>query len=346
MSLPALGAFIEAVQTNCHIADARHAREMTLCTYLLEMRDFYRWERELPHGQPIPREDVSRWIAEREALWEQLVEEDYGPLPLAGEYFEPFAVEEINRRLKPLGLVYGAGIGRFGKPHFFLAQLEREEERDGLNVLVCGCEYARDILALPAALQGSMVVVRREALSQWLAEKLEAWSMKQGEGSMARALSAWGGDLSDALERMTDDVQETLILHEQGEHRAGRILGSAWESMLAGFTRRRPEILARAVRDNWADCLTTLPALLRPGKEAGLHFWFANFDAMRKALFPALAAAHEEWRASGCTGALATVADKGREHWQNVALQLLERHRLEGEAALESLSQDLTPISL
>ena len=43
MSLPGLGPFIEAVQRNCHIADARHAREMTLCTYLLEMREFFRW---------------------------------------------------------------------------------------------------------------------------------------------------------------------------------------------------------------------------------------------------------------------------------------------------------------
>lgn len=35
---------VQSVQRNCHVADARHAREMTLCNYLLEMREFYRWE--------------------------------------------------------------------------------------------------------------------------------------------------------------------------------------------------------------------------------------------------------------------------------------------------------------
>lgn len=35
---------LDAVRRNCHIADARHAREATLCTYLLQMRDLYCWE--------------------------------------------------------------------------------------------------------------------------------------------------------------------------------------------------------------------------------------------------------------------------------------------------------------
>ena len=346
MSLPGLGPFIEAVQRNCHIADARHAREMTLCTYLLEMREFFRWEHSIPHDQAPPRAEVSRWIAQREGLWEELAEEAYGDLSLAGEHFDPFASEEINRLLLPAGLVYGAGIGRFGKPHFFLARLGREERHDGLAVLVCECEYARDITALPAALQGGTVVVRREALRQWLAEKLEAWSNNQGQGGMARALSAWGGHGPDTLEHMTDDVEATLILHERGEHLAGGILGPGWEAMLAAFTKRRPEILARAVRDNWADCLTTLPALLEEGREGPLHFWFANFDAMRKALFPLLSAAHEVWLESGHTKAIAEAISKGKTHWRHVAEHLLEVHRRQGESALEELSHDTVRISL
>ncbi len=34
-----------AVQTNCDIADAHHAADMTLCVYLLQMREYFRWER-------------------------------------------------------------------------------------------------------------------------------------------------------------------------------------------------------------------------------------------------------------------------------------------------------------
>ena len=46
---------VQSVQRNCHIADARHAREMTLCNYLLEMREFYRWEHEVPLARPFKR---------------------------------------------------------------------------------------------------------------------------------------------------------------------------------------------------------------------------------------------------------------------------------------------------
>ena len=37
-----MAALVQAVQTNCDIADARHARDVSLCTYLLGMREFFR----------------------------------------------------------------------------------------------------------------------------------------------------------------------------------------------------------------------------------------------------------------------------------------------------------------
>ena len=41
-------ALIETVQHNCHLSDAHHARDYSLCIYLLKMREFYRWEETLP----------------------------------------------------------------------------------------------------------------------------------------------------------------------------------------------------------------------------------------------------------------------------------------------------------
>ena len=58
---------VQSVQRNCHIADARHARDMTLCNYLLEMREFYRWEHEVPLARALPRQELGSWISEREA---------------------------------------------------------------------------------------------------------------------------------------------------------------------------------------------------------------------------------------------------------------------------------------
>lgn len=316
-----MAPLLAAVQNNCHIADARHAREMTLCTYLLEMREFYRWENDLPPGSALPRDEVGRWINEREALWEEVADRELEPLPLGGTLYEPFAAPSVNQALLPQGLVYGAGIGRFRKPHFFLGRLARQERHDDLTVLVCDCEYARDLTAIPAALQGGTVIVRREALRQWLWEKAEAWGMKKKPGAMARALAAYDYqvDSASALALMTERETETLILHERGEHAAGRLLGTAWETMIGAFASRRAELVARAVRDNLADCLVTLPALLADRNDASLHFWFANFDGMRRELFPSLAAAYEQDDADRLQAAVSA----GLQHWHGVALRLL-----------------------
>ncbi len=340
------GRLIAAVQRNCHIADARHAREMTLCTYLLEMREFYRWETGIPLGDPLARPEVGAWLCAREELWETLVDDSFGAVPIAGTDHEPFAVADINARLVPHGLVYGAGIGRFGKPHFFLGRLERAEESDGLTVLVCECEYARDLTTMPAALQGGTVIVRREALRQWLWEKAEAWTMKQTPGALALALAAHGHahDPHAALERMADAETETLILHERGEHAAGRLLGTIWEDRLACSARRRAEILMRAVRDNLADCLVTLPALIERQAWPSLWFWFANFDGMRRELFPALAAFdYAKLGAGGAASAeLAVLAAHGAEHFERVARRLLALD----EAAIAALSHDTAALAL
>lgn len=342
---------LETVQGNCHIADARHAREMTLCTYLLEMREFYRWEHDLPPGAAPPRDDLGRWISEREALWEAVADREFQPVPLYGTLHDPFAVAAVNAALLPAGLVYGAGVGRFHKPHFFLGRLARMESRNGLTVLVCGCEYARDLTAIPAALQGGTVIVRRESLRQWLWEKAEAWGIKQKPGAMARALAAYGyeDDVAGVLARMTDREVDTLILHERGEHAAGRLLGPEWEEMVAGFTSRRSELLARAVRDNLADCLSTLPALIEQENWASLHLWFANFDGLRRELFPRLSAAYETYAQADNVAPIGQAALAGREHWQAVGERLLALRRQLGEeadAAIAVLVGDLPGLSL
>jgi len=334
--IPRLDALIGEVQQNCHIADARHARNMTLCNYLLEMRDFYRWEHGLQQSEPAPRADVGRWIALRETLWNDLEESEFSPLSIEDQLIDPFASESINRELLPHGLVYGAGIGRFHKPNFFLGELLRHEQRNGVKVLVCGCEYARDLTAAPAAMRQGTVYLRQEALTRWLWEKAEAWGIKAREGPLKAALDGYGygAGAAAAIARMTEGESETLILHELGEHAAGLLLGGDWEDMLSGFSGRRAEVLARAVRDNLADCLVTLPALLEREAEPSLHFWFANFEGMRRALFPALAQAYD----GVGDKAIAAALGQGRDHWLAAGRRLLELHRRRGADAEEEIA--------
>jgi hypothetical protein len=332
-----------AVQANCHVSDARHARNMTLCTYLLEMRELFRWERGAALTAALPRADVGMWIAGREALWETLEDADYRPLPLDGVDVDPYDAETVNRALAPHGLVYGAGVGRFGKPQFFLGELAREERRDGMRILVAGRELARDLSAAPAAMRGDTVSIRLESLARVLWERAEAWGLKRPDGALKAALDAHGftaGD-AEAIERMAAAEAETLILHELGEREAGRALGPGWEAMLAGFTRRGAEIFARAVRDHLADCLVTLPALLERGAAAPIHFWFAGLDGMRRELFPRIVDVYAAWRSGGSESELSAAIDAGATHWRRVCAQTLdvfERRGDEAERAIEALA--------
>ena len=335
MPLSNLPRLVQSVQRNCHIADARHAREMTMCNYLLEMREFYRWEHELPLARQVPRQELGSWISEREALWDGLHADALERLPLGGHNYEAFEVGAINAALVPQGLVYGAGYGRFGKPHFFLAQLECHERRQGLTLFVSGCEYARDLSAPPAALQHGAVFLRRDVLRRWLWEKVEIWGVRKADGALKSALECYGfaADAETGLERMAEQEAETLILHELGEAMAEPLLGAAWRDLIASFNGRRAEILARAVRDNLADCLSTLPRLIERDAASSIHFYFANFEGVRASLFPLLAQAYRRWREGGSLAPLREVVQAGSAHWHEAALRLLRVHQGDPAAA-------------
>jgi hypothetical protein len=334
-----LPRLVETVQVNCNIADARHAREMTMCNYLLGMRDFYRWEQEIPLADELRREDLGAWIAGREALWGGLEGDVFRPLPLADETSDPFDIAHVNRFLVPHDLVYGGGYGRWGKPHFFLGELLRREERHGLAVLVSGCEHARDMLAPPAAMRDGTIFLREDALRRWLWEKVEVWAVRKTDGALKSALDcyAFTADAGAALQRMAAQETETLILHEVGEAMAEPLLGATWRKMLASLTSPRAEILARAVRDNLADCLSTLPALIERGAGCSIHFYFANYDGMRRSLFPFLAAGYARWRETGNPTALQAALASGRRHWLEVARALLAAHDEDPSAAERSM---------
>jgi hypothetical protein len=336
-----LGELASTVQKNCHISDARYAGELTLCVFLIKMREYYRWELNIPFAAQIPKESVSEWLREREQVWERLSGASFERLPLASGRHDPFDAETVNRELLPRGYVYGGGYGRAGKPIFFLAELARTEERDGCTVHVSTCEYARDLEAPPAMLQGQTIYVRQESLRRYLWEKIEDWRWNRKAGPMQEALSAYGfrdDDLDGSLARMTAHETESVILHELGEARAGALLGPDWETMLGALARSRFELTARAVRDLLADCLSTLPELLAREAHGALHFYFATFSGLRRELFPELLAAYQRWADGGEAKPLLRLAHSGAQRWREIAEELLALYRQRGadETALAS----------
>ncbi|MGA7179649.1 MAG: Sfum_1244 family protein [Thiobacillaceae bacterium] len=330
---------IETIQRNCHIADANHAREMTMCNYLLGMREYYRWENELPLTQQPPKHEIGEWLTAREALWDSLERDNFEPVPVDNRHYDPFAIDAINQAIQDHGLVYGAGIGRFRQPHFFLGELIRKEEREGLTIYVTGCEYARDITSFPAAYQEGAIILRMDALKRVLWEKVEMWGLKQQEGALKSALDCYGFDRNPdrALNHMAEMESETVILHEVGEARAGRELGLEWRSMIASFNGKRAEVFARAIKDNLADCLSTLPALMDMQAKCSLHFYFAEFDGLRKSLFPALAEGYHVWRETGNDQSLREAVKSGQQHWLKTAQQLVATYARDPQNAEKNI---------
>jgi hypothetical protein len=341
-----LGALIGAVQRNCDISDAQYAGDLTLCTFLLKMRELYRWEHDIPLSEDVPRGEVGDWMNARSALWEHIETDPYMPLPLPSGEVDPFEVGRANAELIPHGLVYSGGYGRQCKPHFFLGQLVRAETRHGHRVYVSGCEYARDLDAPPGMMLDGTVFVRTEALKRWLWERYEEWRFnpKRNE-AMARALAHYPFERAPeaALEDMTANETEAVILHELGEARVEAELGEAWSALLLAVMRSRAEIIVRAVRDLYADCLVTLPGLIELDEPARLHFFFANFVGMRRKLYPELLDAYRRWVERGDLDVLRQAARAGLARWGGTAQELIALHQASGEAVGGQIEARLAP---
>jgi hypothetical protein len=134
-----------------------------------------------------------------------------------------------------------------------------------------------------------------------------------------------------------------MVLHELGEGLAGEALGPDWERMLAGLARSKAEIMARAVRDNLADCLTTLPALVEARNDAALHFYFATFGGMRRHLFPDAPAAYRRWCGDGDLEPLRQLARTGQSRWRATTEKLLVQFRRDETHAGAAITRLLDP---
>lgn len=329
-------ALIERVQHNCHLSDAHHARDYSLCIYLLKMREFYRWEQGFALGQSLAKGPLGEWLTARENHWEQIQGKDFQPMELSGTRYLPFDSDAINTRLVDEGLIYSGGYCG-AKPHFFLAELERVERYEGASIYISGRELARELTAPPAMSLGNSIFLRRESLRRMIWEMLEEWGWQDPHRAIARAAAFYNfdDDLQAALDAITADELDTLLQHELGELAIGRELGPEWEAMLAALPRSRAEFQLRAIRDHLVDCSRTLPWLMDEGRDAALHFYFANFTTMRRELFPALENAYQSWLQGDNGKLLRETVKRGAEQWRTQAECALVTYRKVGDNAAE-----------
>jgi len=316
---------LSVVRTNCHITDALHATDYTLCVYLLKMREYYRWEHEIPLNAPIPKEALSSWVTGREALWNTLEGKPFASIPLSTRLHDPFDADPVNRVLNRMGYVYSSGLGHNMRPHFFLGTLEQKREYKGYTMYISGKEYARDLAAPPAMNLGRMIFIRRESLRRMLWERIEEWRWNRPANAMQKALECYDFDSApeEALERMTQRETRSLMLHEIGEAMAGDKLGDGWEDLLFELPHCKAGLMMRAVRDHLADALSTLPGLLDEADPASLHFYFANLASLRKMLYPSLLDGYAHWEQTGDLDRLVQLTEAGRDHWMSLAREIV-----------------------
>ncbi|MGB5708010.1 MAG: Sfum_1244 family protein [Arenicellales bacterium] len=319
---------VETVQHNCDVADARFAGDDTLCIYLLKMREYYRWVNELHCGEVIDREKLGNWIMQKEAAWDDKEEQDYHPLILGDQQFDRFDNKQINNILNPLGMIYSGGLGRRNRPIFFLGNLDAVEEAANCRVLICGRELARSMAAPPAMSHAGFIYVRRDALRRYLAALVEEWKWARRDNAMADVMKYYGFDTApdDALDTMVDREQENLILHEIGERIAEEMIGEGWQLAVGEIDNPIQELKMRAVRDNLADCVTSLPAFLTLSDQVSLDFYYANMTPLRREMFPSFCEAYQTAKRRGGYQALSRVVAQGRHHWLKMS-QVLVSHR-------------------
>ncbi|MGD8641986.1 MAG: hypothetical protein PVG89_15225 [Gammaproteobacteria bacterium] len=331
----------DIVQTNCHISDANYAGNYSLCIFLLKMREYYRWEKRIPLSANLTKSDVGEWLSQREGEWEAYEEQDFQPLHIHDEQYDPFEANPVNALLNPLGYVYSSGLGVFGKPHFFVGELEQHQDIDGLQIYIANRELARDLVAPPAMVIGDSIFVRKESLRRFIWEKIEEWHWKNDhETPMARALAHYrtsDDDMEQMLDAMCDNEAHTAILHELGEVKANDLLGPEWLEILNQLPHSGLELKLRAIKDHLADNISTLPALVENENFPALHFYFANLTGMRKEIFPEAVTAYNEWVNSKNPAVLEALYTQGKDKWLNIANEIKQTYLKDQEVVAEHL---------
>lgn len=324
-----LNELTKAVQQNCHIADATHAGDYTLCVYLLKMREFYRWEQNANFSTNLENKTVGSWLRQREELWGKLEQTDYQNIHFENTHHSPFESDSINRNLLQHQLIYSGGMGINNRPHFFLAQLDRHEQHNEYTLYVAGKEYARDMSAPPAMSHQNNIYIRKESFQRLLWEKLETWRWNKPDNALGRAFACYDceNNLDHALTQMTETEIENVIQHERGEIQTGERLGKKWHDLLFSLPHSKASIMLRAIRDHLADSLTTLPHLLAKDSSPSWHFYFGNLNNMRKDLYPSLIKGYDEWYETSSLSKMSKAINEGQQHWLNLCTQILQIHQ-------------------
>ncbi len=290
------------IKLNCNISDAGFWGYYSICGLLLRLRELYRSENSLLPWDEIPVEDISAWIASKEAVWKDLENEKLKPLKIGDRVYDPFEIDEINTALVTTGLLYGGGYGRFNKPTFFLARLKGKRELYDYHIYYAGDELCRDLSSSPAMLQGRCISIRLDYLKAMLWEKFQELRGRRFKGILKEAFSFYGIEgteepsegLCKRIEAISDEISELFVLHELGEALEDNSSGE-WLGILNHNRDRLTEFYMRGIKDLLSDTSEMGPLRSITDKRDWrlMNFYMVFLDGIRKELFPEIIDAYQ-----------------------------------------------------
>ncbi|MBF0265083.1 MAG: hypothetical protein HQL46_07405 [Gammaproteobacteria bacterium] len=331
----------QTIIRNCRISDAKYADNYTLCIYLLKMREFYRWEHHVPFGTKLSNDDIGNWLMQRESEWDDLEDQDFSNIEINGQKISHFDSEKINLNLEENNLIYSAGYGTYNKPVFVLADLISKTSFEDYQLYICGKEYARELGAPPGMCQDNDIFIRQESLQRYIWEKYEESHWYNEDNALARALGCYDfkNKPQESVEQMAAVEADTVLYHEIGEIQSNQIVGNQWSEMMVNIPRSKTEFLLRAVKDHLADAKSTLPRLIENNDESQIHFYFANFTAMRREIFPSLLQAYQQWLNNKDLSTLEKFSAQSDKHWQSVAQTVLNLYHQKDKTNFKQINQ-------
>lgn len=274
----------------------------SVCGLLMRLRELYYSENGFRPWQKVDNSSISQWIGRKEALWSEIAEEPFVRIEAADAGFDPFDSAGINKVLAGHGLVYAAGHGPHQRASFLLAGTVEREKLDGLDVYICGREYARDLSAPAAMLMGDAVFARLEANENLIWQKFEEYRAKTRTSGLLRAAFSYygigpesaalmgpaetGPAITETVSAVSREELRTYIMHELGEAAERKRLGPAWPEMLAGAENARQAMFLRALKDVLADTCPEgmLRHIIGKRKTGSLAFYAAFLTGYRKPL--------------------------------------------------------------
>ncbi len=318
------------IQHNCDIADAGSGAVFSLCGFLLRLRDHYKWEHGLnPWEEPEPV-DLLEWVEAREEKWLEMGQENFQPLVVGGNVHQPFDLDPINDRLRPQGLVYGAGYVAGMKPSFFLAELEESRSVGTLRIDTVDRELSRDLFVTPAMRQGDRIVARRSAMLFFLWDQVLEMR-PSARSALHYAFQQHGLDL-EALRRSPKELGPVLrqvaaaelaawIYHEIGEAREDTFGGTLWQEIVSTYANSPVEILARVLKDLLADTHPDglLGHIIGCGLKSSLGFYVAFLRSFSRMVFPEIRQAFKRFVPNGDWFIIEQARDQGRNRVLGIA---------------------------